>query len=207
MSVADFDDGYFYATELRRFARRLGITVGNLRKHEVEGLIREFLATGRVPAHKPVPSRRSRAVRDELVAQTVVVNYVDDRATKDFLRECVHVASPNLKDKSGQWYWLNDWRRAQQQMGARFTYADLAERLRDLMRTDGRLPQIPSARLNNFITDYRADAVNSKVARDQVIEAWEWLKRQPGPNTYAEYRSLRSIADGAETRGRATGGG
>ena len=51
----------------------------------------------------------------------------DDRRTKDFLRDLVHARAPLLKDKSGQWYWLNDWRRTQLRAGKRITYADLAK--------------------------------------------------------------------------------
>ena len=192
MSVAEFDAGYHYAAELKRFARGLGIAVGNFRKHEVEDLVREYLATGRIPTRRPVPSRKSSGSRDRLAPDVTVVNYVDDRVTKDFLRSVVHVDEPGLRDKSGQWYWLNDWRRRQQEAGARFTYRDLAEHLRLLMRTEGRLPQIPSARMNNFITDFRADHDKAETPREDIISAWMWLKRQPGPNTYAEYQRLRT---------------
>jgi len=107
-----------------------------------------------------------------LLPDVVVSNYIDDRMTKEFLRRIVHVRDPGLRDKSGQWYWLNDWRRTQQEAGARFTYRDLADRLRTLMRTEGRLPQIPSARMNNFITDFRANPVHAETRREEIINAW-----------------------------------
>ena len=43
ISVDEFDNGYFYAAELKAFARDLRITVGNFRKLELEALIREIL--------------------------------------------------------------------------------------------------------------------------------------------------------------------
>jgi hypothetical protein len=193
MSVAEFDAGYHYAADLKSFARSLGIVVGNFRKHEVEDLIREYLSTGRIPTRRPAPSRKSGRPRDQLTPEVVVSNYVDDRMTKDFLRRIVHVGDPGLRDKSGQWYWLNDWRRQQQEAGARFTYRDLAEHLRTLMRTEGRLPQIPSARMNNFITDFRADPARAETPREEIIKAWMWLKQQPGPNTYVEYQRLSAL--------------
>ena len=58
------------------------------------------------------------------------------------------------------------------------------------MQTEGRLPQIPSARMNNFITDFWADPANAGIPRKDVLEAWNWLKAQQGPKTYAEYRRL-----------------
>lgn len=188
MSVQEFDDNYYYATELKEFARTLGIPIGNRRKIELEQLIREYLVTGHVPTIKPVLPRTSGEPRDRLAPDVVVKNYVGDKSTKTFLLELVRAQSPNLRDKSGQWYWLNDWRRRKQEENATFTYQDLADRLRELMQTSGRLPQIPSARMNNFITDFRADPASPPLSREQVLQEWQWLKKQPGPNTYEEYR-------------------
>lgn len=192
MSVEEFNSGYFYAADLKTFASELGITVGNFRKTELEDLIREFLRTGHVPARKPVLPRKAGAARDQLSPQTAVRNYVGDKKTKAFLLELVHAQAPGIRDKSGQWYWLNDWRRKQQEAQAHFTYQQLADHLLGLMQTEGRLPQIPSARMNNFITDFRADPSNAGVSRDEIIKAWMWLKSQRGPNTYEEYRRLSS---------------
>lgn len=191
MSVGEFDDGYYYSADLKKFARELGIPVGNRRKIELKQVIREYLVTGRVPIGKPVLSRKAGQPRDRLALEVVVQNYVGDKVTKEFLLECVHADCPDLRDKSGQWYWLNDWRRQMQEADVRFTYQDLVDRLRELMQTEGRLPQIPSARMNNFITDYRADLANPQVSRDQLMLEWQWLKEQPAPKTYAEYRRLK----------------
>ncbi len=187
MSVEEFDDGYFYATELKTYARQLGIAVGRRRKLELEALIRDFLRTGVVPSPAPEPRRRSGDGRDSLAAETVVRNYVDDRRTKEFLRGLVHARAPSPRDKSGQWYWLNDWRRRQIQAGRRITYADLGNRLLELVRTEGRLPRIPAARFNNFITDFRADPANEGQSRADAVAAWERIKSIPGPKTYAAY--------------------
>jgi hypothetical protein len=44
MSEAEFINGYWYATELKTFARSIGITSANqLRKDELEPLILEYL--------------------------------------------------------------------------------------------------------------------------------------------------------------------
>ncbi len=190
MSVEEFDDGYFYAAELKAYARQIGIAVGRLRKLELEALIRDFLRTGIVPSPTPEPRRRTGEARDRLAAGTVVRNYVDDRRTKDFLRALVHAHAPSLRDKSGQWYWLNDWRRRQLRAGRRITYADLGDRLLELLRTEGRMPRIPAARFNNFITDYRADPANKGKSRADAVAAWEHIKCVPGPKTYAAYAVL-----------------
>lgn len=47
MSVEQFDNGYWYATEVRSFAKSIGIPrVSALRKDELEDLIKHFLFTG-----------------------------------------------------------------------------------------------------------------------------------------------------------------
>jgi len=191
MSEKEFSDAYFYAAQLKQFAREIGIRVGNRRKIELETLIRRYLLTGHIETSHPTPSRKKAGVRDELEKNATVVNYVDDRRTKEFLLLCVHEQAPELKDKSGQWYWLNDWRRKKQEEGALFTYKSLANQLHQLMETSGRLPQIPSARMNNFMTDYRADPSVPQVSHKELMAKWMWLKRQPGPNTYAEYKRLQ----------------
>ena len=194
MSEKEFSDGYFYAAQLKRFAREIGISVGNRRKIELEALIRRYLLTGHIETSRPTPSRKTAGGRDKLEKDVAVVNYVDDRRTKEFLLLCVHEQAPGLKDKSGQWYWLNDWRRKKQEEGVRITYKSLANHLGQLMRTSGRLPQIPSARMNNFMTDYRADSSAPQVPHEELMAKWMWLKRQPGPNTYAEYKRLQRSA-------------
>ena len=133
--------------------------------------------------------------RDRLALDEQVRNYVDDKETKEFLLDAVRSSSPGIKKKSGQWYWLNDWRRKQQERQAVFTYQDVVDHLSKLMHQKGRLPQVPSARMNNFITDLRADPVNSEMTRDEVQQEWRWLKKQPGPKTYAEYKRLRGTAE------------
>ena len=189
MSIEEFDNGYFYATDLKAFARKVGIAVGNFRKIDLEKLIREFLRTGKVPDRKPVMPRKASEARDRLKPDTVVTNYVGDKKTKDFLLELVHAEAPKLGQKSGQW-WLNDWRRKKQEARACFTYRDLAEHLRVLMQAEGCLQRIPSARMNNFITDFRADPANAGIPREEALKVWNWLKARPGPKTYAEYRRL-----------------
>ncbi|MEP0519094.1 MAG: hypothetical protein ABJO09_02800 [Hyphomicrobiales bacterium] len=193
MSVSEFDSAYFYAKDLKVFAKTLGIRVGNFRKIELEALIREFLALGNIPDAQPVLPRKQGQSRDQLSSEKQVINYVGDKKTKAFLLELVKAEDPNVKAKSGQWYWLNDWRRKQQETKTSFTYQDVANKLLELMQTAGRLPQIPSARMNNFITDFRADPTNSCASREQIMAAWEHLKGTSGPKTYEAYKGLKSI--------------
>ncbi len=190
MTADEFDRIYFYAAELKDIARSIGIVVGNLRKFEIETLIRDYLTTGKSPSRRPTMPRTRGQTRDTLTSKGRVVNYVGDKKTKLFLLSLVRKSAGKIADKSGQWYWLNDWRRKKQEAQAVFTYQDLADKLAGLMQTEGRLPQIPSARLNNFITDFRTDPKNAGTSRPEVLKAWNALKKHPGPKTYSEYRRV-----------------
>lgn len=66
MSVEEFGNGYFYAADLKIFARSFGLAVGNFRKFELEELIRGFLRTGKVPDRKPVLPRKAGEACDVL---------------------------------------------------------------------------------------------------------------------------------------------
>jgi hypothetical protein len=61
------------------------------------------------------------------------------------------------------------------------TYGDLVQQFLVLSNTKGRLPQIPSAKMNNFISDFLlAKAGNLEAAR----AAWQELKALDIPKTY-----------------------
>ena len=192
MSVADFDANYYYAEELKIFARSIGIQVGNFRKNELEELIKEYLITGKVPSKKPTLPRNAGESRDVLSPRARVKNYVGDRQTKDFLLQLVRNKKPDIKDKSGQWYWLNDWRRSMQEREEAFTYAKLANKLFELMNTDGRLPQIPSARYNNFLSDYLANESAHGKTRADAMKAWKRIRKEKGQKTYVAFKKLKN---------------
>ena len=58
MTQAQFDNGYWYATEIKDFAKNIGIPhADKLRKDELEKSIKLFLETGKVA----LPTKRSLA--------------------------------------------------------------------------------------------------------------------------------------------------
>jgi hypothetical protein len=58
MTVGDFDNGYWYALEIKAFAKELGIpSATRLRKDELEKLIKYFLRTGEIKS----PTRKRLA--------------------------------------------------------------------------------------------------------------------------------------------------
>ena len=183
MSVEEFEKGYFYATELKAFAKELGIDVGTLRKNELEDHIKARLSGSKdTPLPKSVSNRKTGGSRDRLSPDSYVVNYVSDKATKAFLKE--EISKRDLKDKSGQWYWLNDWRKEEIRSNRKITYRELIDRLYELMTR--RLPRIPSTRFNNFITDFLAD--NEGANRQEAMDEWERLKKMPIQKNYQEYK-------------------
>src|SRR5262249_55721171 len=49
MTLVQFDNGYWYVAELRRFADTIGVpAAGKVRKDELEKVIKHFLATGKI---------------------------------------------------------------------------------------------------------------------------------------------------------------
>ncbi len=194
MSVTEFEAHYYYAAELKTFAAQLGIRVGDLRKFELEEEIKRYLRTGARGLPSARTNQKKTGVRDVLALKTPIQHYVDDKTTKQFLLDEVWKRDPALKLKSGQWYWLNDWRRGQLRRGARPTYQHAVRELTRLMSHTGRLPQIPSARFNNFITDFLADPANRTKRKPDAVAAWAIVKAAPGPKTYAHYKTRRGTS-------------
>ena len=191
MSVEEFEKGYFYAAELKAFAKKLGIDVGTLRKNEVESHIKAHLSSNTdTPLPKSVSNRKTNGNRDRLLPDSYIVNYVSDKKTKAFLMQEVSKRDPSIKNKSGQWYWLNDWRKEQIRSNRKITYLALIDRLYELMTNEGRLPRIPSTRFNNFITDFLADPENDGATRQEAFDERERLKKMPVQKNYKEYKKI-----------------
>jgi hypothetical protein len=56
MSLQAFENGYWYATDLVAFGKKLGLPAAHrTRKNELENAIKAYLATGRLP--KTTPSK------------------------------------------------------------------------------------------------------------------------------------------------------
>jgi hypothetical protein len=116
MTVTQFDHGYWYATELKHFAKGLGIpSASKLRKDKLEHAIRVFLRTGAIALRS---KRKSSAPREGDVERglhldLLVVGYRNDAETKQFLEQEARKLVPGLKRRSGARYRLNRWREAQ----------------------------------------------------------------------------------------------
>ena len=193
MTSTQFDNGYWYATELKDFAERIGIpSASKLRKDELEKAIKVFLQTGKIES----PTKRSLStsgVRDAergLSLDLRVVVYTNDKETKDFLeREALRLV-PGLKRKSGARYRLNRWREDQVAKGVKITYRDLVREYIRLSQIAGPFPHVPHGRYINFMSDFMA--AEQSATREQAIKAWTTLKALDVPKDYRSWKRFRS---------------
>lgn len=185
MSVTEFENGYFYATDLRDFAKSLGISVtAKTRKDQLEKLIIAFLKSGKVAnaPTKKVSMSEKTDLEKGLTLKLPIMNYISNKETKSFLEREALTIAPKMKQKSGARYWLNRWREDEMAKGRKITYGDLVQQFVKLNEGDERLPRIPSTRFNNFITDFLANEKNA--TRAQAMDAWEKLKTLEIPKNY-----------------------
>src|SRR2546430_14337640 len=178
MTVEQFDNGYWYALEIKAFAVDIGIPAASkLRKDELEELIKHFLRTGSIrnPTRKTLSRSGIRDVERGLSLKLPVVNFTNDRATKDFIVQEALKIAPKLKRKSGARYRLNRWREQQIESGIKITYRDVVREYVRLNQMQGSFPQVqvPSGRYINFLSDFSAGA--KKATRVQGVEAWAQL--------------------------------
>ena len=130
MTLRQFDHGYWYATEIKRFAQSLGLpSAHKLRKDELEKAIRHFLAHGEVtsPTKRDLSRSGIKDVDRGLQLDLAVILYTNDRETKAFLEREARRLDPTFKRRSGARYRLNRWRDAQLTRGAHITYRDLVK--------------------------------------------------------------------------------
>ena len=191
MTVEQFDNGYWYALEIKAFADEIGIPAASkLRKDELEELIKHFLRTGSIrnPTRKTLARSGVRDVERGLSLKLPVVNFTNDRETKDFIVQEALKIAPKLKRKSGARYRLNRWREQQIDNGIEITYRDLVRQYVKLNQMQGSFPQvqIPSGRYINFLSDFLAGEKNP--TRAQALKAWEQLKKAEIPKNYREWK-------------------
>ena len=195
MTVNQFDNGYWYATELKEFAERIGIPSANkLRKDELERAIKLFLETGKIktPTKRSLSNSGRKDVELGLRLDLRVVVYTNDKETKDFLERESQKLAPGLKRKSGSRYRLNRWREDQLVKGVKLTYGALVEEYVRLNQTTRPFVHIPHGRYVNFVADFLAAEKGS--TREQAIREWKKLKTLDVPKDYrswARYHSAR----------------
>jgi SAP domain-containing new25 len=192
MTLRQFDHGYWYATEIKRFAQALGVPAAHrLRKDELEKAIRHFLVHGKVTSPtKRDPSRSGiKDVDRGLRLDRRVILYTNDRDTKSFLEREARRLDPTFKRRSGARYRLNRWREAQLTSGARITYRDLVREYVRLNRPETTHRRAPVDRYVYFLSDFMAANPGARMAA--AIRAWKTVKRMNSPKNYRAFSRTR----------------
>jgi len=188
MTQREFDHGYWYATEIKRFAQSLGLPDAHkLRKDELEKAIRHFLAHGKVTT--PTKRNLSRSgVKDVELGLTLdrrVVLYTNDRETKAFLEREARRLDPSYKRRSGSRYRFNRWREEQLTRGVRITYRDAVKEWVRLNRPDATYPRVPGVFYIYFLRDFMA--ANPGATMAAAIRAWKKVKRMDAVKDYRSF--------------------
>lgn len=197
MTIENFENGYWYAKELKEFAKQIGINgVSKLRKDELESIISKYLSLGILPQN--ITKISATNLKDsDLTLKKQIINYTSTKETKNFILSEARKIQPNFPKKSGVWYWLNRWREEQMQKEAHITYEDLVKQFLILSNKKERLPRIPSTKFNNFISDFLKAKEGS---RSEAMNAWEILKKLKIPKTYEAWKKYNLQGDIDDSR-------
>jgi len=193
MTQAQFDNGYWYAVELKEFAKTIGIpSAGRSRKDELEEAIKAFLTAGKIesPTKRSLSTSGIKDVQQGLSLSLPVAVYTNDKETKDFLEREAQKLVPGLKRKSGARYRLNRWREEQLVKGVKLSYGDLVNEYVRLNLTEEPFTQIPHGRYINFMSDFLAGETGA--TWEQALRAWKELKKLDIPKNYRAWARLNA---------------
>ena len=193
MTLTQFDNGYWYATELKTFAETIRLpSASKLRKDELEKAIKLFLKTGEIknPAKRNLSMSGIKDIQRGLRLDLPVVVYTNDKETKDFLEREAQKLAPGLKRKSGVRYRLNRWREERLVKGVKLTYGDLVKEYVRLNQTREDFAQIPIRCYVNFMSDFFA--AQKGATRAQAMNAWRKLKTLDIPKDYRSWVESQS---------------
>ena len=188
MTLTQFDNGYWYAAELKEFAATVGIPSANkLRKDELGTAIKHLLKTGKIksPTKRSLSTSGPKDAELGLSLDLPVVVYTNDTETKAFLDREAQTIAPGLKRKSGVRYRHNRWREEQLAKGVKITYRDVVKEYVRLNQTEEPFAQIPIDCYINFVSDFLASAKGA--TREQAIKAWGQLKTLDIPKNYRSW--------------------
>jgi hypothetical protein len=191
MTRTQFDNGYWYATELKEFAKTIGIpSAGRLRKDELEKAIKVFLKAGKIenPAKRSLSTSGIKDIERGLSTSLPVAVYTNDKETKDFLEQEAQKLVPGLKRKTGARYRLNRWREEQLVKGVKLSYGDMVKEYVRLNLTKEPFAQIPHGRYLNFVSDFFAG--ERTATWEQALRAWTKLKKLDVPKNYRSWVKL-----------------
>ena len=189
ITEAAFDNGYWYANEIKAFAKEIGIAHSSkLRKDELEKLIKIFLRTGKVPSatRKNIIKEGIKDLDKGLDKSLPVVNYSSNKQTKGFVISEALKRVSDLKVKPGVWYRLNRWRDEQMTNELQITYGDLIQQFIKLNENEDKFEKAAVGRYINFVAEYLANEQNA--TRAQAISEWKKLKLLDIPKDYTSWK-------------------
>ncbi len=189
MTIDQFNNGYWYARDLKRFAKEIGIpSSSTLRKDELENLIKSYLKTGEVPKLKRKNSD-SKGPKDSEIGlrpDLPVKHFTNNNETWNFLNEQAKKINPEFVRRDGTKYRLNRWRDEQLSQGKPINYGDLAKAYVKINDTNEPRKRIQGSYYMYFLEDYMKNEQNAK--RKDGIKAWHKLKKMNLPKTYADWK-------------------
>jgi hypothetical protein len=191
MTLRAFDNGYWYAAELRAFAIKMKIPFASkLRNDQLEASIKNLLfAEGaKVAAISVAPKEGLRDVDRGLRLDLPIVHYTSNEATKLFIEWEAAKIQPGFKRASGTRYLLNRWREEQIAEGRGITYRDLVLQAVVLNESKRGPLRVEHGRYMNFISDFMAG--NKGASHDDAVRAWHEVKAMDAPKTYAAWARL-----------------
>ena len=189
MTIKEFENKYWYMSELKELAKSLKISFDSkTRKEQLEEMISQFLQTGIVS--KKNSSKIKSCNVDILDLNSFVDNFRNTKETWKFINTEMDKRAPGLKIKSGAKSWLNRWIENKLSHGEKITYNDVICEYIRLNKTEGKLPQIPSCKFNNFISDYLANEKNA--TRETALEAWTTLKDMKVKKDYITWKKNKN---------------
>jgi hypothetical protein len=191
MTLAEFDNGYWYAAELKEFGENLGIpSAKKLRKDELEKAIKSFLKNGTIQSPKrSVDKKGISDLARGLSLKMRIENYTSNRETKDFIKSEAEKISPGVKKRSGAGYRLNRWREEQITNGVKITYGDLVNEFIRINTSDEPFVRIPHGRYINFLSDFMR--LEKNATREAALKAWHKLKTLDISKDYASWVAYR----------------
>lgn len=189
ITEAEFDHGYWYADEIKTFAKSLGIAHSSkLRKDELEKLIKHFIRTGKIK-----DSKRKNVVKtgpkdlDIGLSRTLPIkHYTSNKQTKGFILEETQKLTPDFKIKPGVWYRLNRWRDEQVSKNKKITYGDLVNQFIKLNKTEGKFEKAVSGRYINFVSEFLEKEPGA--SKERAIKIWKQLKDLDVPKDYTSWK-------------------
>lgn len=196
MTITEFDNGYWYATEIKDFAQSIGIPHANkLRKDELGRSIKHFLETGKVelPTKRSLTKSGIKDLERGLSLDLPIVHYTSNRATKDFIHREAQKIAPGLRRKSGTRYRLNRWREEQLTKGRKITYGDLVQEYVKLSQRDEPFEPIPYDCYINFLSDFLG--AEKDATRADAMAAWKQLKRMNARKNYQGWKKAVSTKE------------